>query len=118
VTPATATVAAIADRFTPWFEMYRGRKANPNGAAQAWLSRVTAETVDAAFACTVRYNSSEEVSRGVCLEAKKFIETQADANWMGTWPKARSRPETANERRRRVVIAGIEAMSGKGPTSA
>jgi uncharacterized protein YdaU (DUF1376 family) len=74
------------DKFPVWFNGFRGRKADPDGACRQWISRITAETLDVAFACRDRYNASEEVSRGVLMEAKNFIEQQANGGWRGEWP--------------------------------
>ena len=90
-TPSNGVCAHVpaADRFPVWFEGYHGRKANPDRACQAWISVISEKTVDAAFACRDRYNASDEIARGVCMEAKKFIETQAASDWNGQWPTAR-----------------------------
>jgi len=102
--------ASPAERFSLWFSGYQGRKADPNGAARIWNSVVMPETVDAAFACRDRYNASDEVSRGICMEAKKFISIQARNGWRGTWPPPTPRQETASERRHRQVMANLKAL--------
>jgi hypothetical protein len=103
-----------ADMFHPWYDGYPGRKSDPDGACRAWISVITAETVAAAFACRDRYAASDEVARGILMEAKKFIDVQARNKWRGVWPPAgtQKRPESASERKRREVVAGADAIEG------
>jgi hypothetical protein len=87
--PVNGTAACVspADRFPTWFDGFRGRKADPDGACRQWISVITPETVEAAFACRDRYNSSDEVARNIRMEAKKFIQVQAAGGWRGDWTK-------------------------------
>lgn len=85
--PLRLDADAILSRFDEWIAPW-SRCADLRSASQNWLSRVTAETIDDAFACRDRYLASEEVARGVIMEPWKFIRTQADCGWSGKWPAA------------------------------
>ncbi len=74
-------------RFEEWIEPYR-RVASRQMALQMYLSVVTVENEDAAFACRDRYLASDEVSRNVFMEAHNFLQTQSRENWEGKWPAA------------------------------
>ena len=73
-------------RFSEWLAPWP-RCANPDEAAQAWISVVaTAEDEDNAFAARDRYLQSDEVARGAIQEPAKFLFAQARCNWNGKWP--------------------------------
>lgn len=104
-TARPATTAVVADRFPDFIAPFP-RCADEKSAFQNWISRVTPETVDAAFACRDRYLVSDEVARGVITEPWKFIVKQADNGWSGKWQTAR-----ANSGRQAAIDAEWEGIA-------
>lgn len=88
--------APIGGRFEEWISVYP-RKADKDAAARAWISVVTSNDEAAAFACRDRYLASDEVSRGVVMEAANFIFQQGRNKWEGDWPKARDSPTSGTK---------------------
>ena len=84
----TQTAVPINGFFRSFLEPWP-RCADQDGAARAWLSVEGDEHKTEAFACRDRYLASEEVSRGVVQEPKKFIFEQGKNGWSGRWPEAK-----------------------------
>lgn len=86
--PAPRKLAAVpisGEAFHRWLDAWPSC-ADRDGAARAWISRIdNPDQESAAFACRDRYLASEQVSRGIIQEPKKFIMVQADCGWSGTW---------------------------------
>lgn len=111
VMPTTADANTIAGRFPEWIGPWP-RVADPESALRNWLSRVTPETVECAFACRNSYLESDEVRRGVVQEPWKFIRTQADCGWTGKWPPARS-SDGASRRQAAIDAEWLEVTNGQ-----
>jgi hypothetical protein len=78
--------AVRADRFAEFLAPWP-RVANPEFCLRAWLSSVeSADDEAAAFAARDRYLSSDEFSRGIVMDATKWLVEQKTANWKGRWP--------------------------------
>jgi hypothetical protein len=82
------------------------RCADPDGAAQAWVSVDGDAHPEAAFACRDQYLASDEVYRGIVKEPKNFIFEQGRNGWLGKWPATRARSPSAG-----AVPLGPEAMA-------
>jgi hypothetical protein len=73
------------------------RKAGIDAACQDWISCVTVETEDKAFACLDRYLASEDVARGCVMNLGTtardvgWIVKCFQDGWESDWPKARDK---------------------------
>jgi hypothetical protein len=89
----------VSERWEEWIQPWT-QCADFDGACREWVSRVTAANEAAVFAVRDRYLASDQVSRGVVMEPKRFLQQQADCGWRGKWPaKVRDPEEVAEEAR-------------------
>ena len=75
--------------FETWLEPWP-RCANPDEAARAWISVMTADQLIPATACRDRYLGSREVADGAVMEPAKFIFAQFKCRWSGKWIAAKN----------------------------
>jgi hypothetical protein len=64
------------------------QNAEPNRAAQMWISVVTPENISSVMACRSRYVGSQQWLDGRVQELWRWLQAQSQAHWGGKWPPA------------------------------
>lgn len=76
-----------SQRWSEFLERYP-MKVEIDAAAQEFISVVTVENEEQAFACLARYLASDQVKRGIVMKPANWLRQQNRDGWLAEWPAA------------------------------
>lgn len=84
---AADILSPTSQRWPEFLERYP-MKVEIDAAAQEFISVVTVENEEQAFACLARYLASDQVKRGIVMKPANWLRQQNRDGWLSEWPGA------------------------------